>query len=71
MTLHTTGERTLEKYSIFPYVAWATFVGFAIFVYGITVQLNEATVNLSESTKRLQTVVDSNLSEVEDFEIRN
>lgn len=66
--LHTTGERTLEKYKIFPYIAWATCLGFAIFVYAITVQLNEATENLSKSTTQLESIVNSqDLSKVEDF----
>lgn len=54
MTMYTTGERSLEKYKIFPIIAWTTFIGFAIFVYGITLQLREVSENLEQTSSHLQ-----------------
>jgi hypothetical protein len=45
--IHATGERTLEKYAIFPYIAWAVFIGFTIFVYTLVIRLQEATESLT------------------------
>ena len=48
--LHATGERTLEKYAIFPYIAWILFIGFAFFVYTLVLQLQEATTALTATS---------------------
>ena len=52
--LHTTGERTLEKYKFFPYIAWAIFIGFAIFVYMLTLQLQNAAESLNATNASYQ-----------------
>ncbi len=47
-------NHTLESYRIFPYIAWALVIGFAVFTYILTVRLQE---NLNN--------VDSSLSDIE------
>lgn len=32
-------QHTLESYKVFPYVAWALVIGFALFTYTLTRQL--------------------------------
>jgi hypothetical protein len=48
--LHTTGERTLEKYKFFPYIAWALCIGFALFVYNLVLDLQATTMALTTTT---------------------
>ena len=52
--LHVTGERTLEKYKAFPYIAWTLVIGFAIFVYNLTMNLSEVAENLAISSSNLE-----------------
>jgi len=47
-------NHTLESYKIFPYIAWALVISFALFTYTLTVRLQE---NLNN--------VDSSLSDIE------
>lgn len=69
--LHSTGERTLEKYKIFPYIAWALFIGFAIFVYTLVMQLQAATESLvttGASFKNIDERIQSNEERIEALE---
>lgn len=50
---NNSNNKSLEAYKIFPYVAWTLTLGFAIFVYNITVQLTEVTRNLQAQTQFL------------------
>lgn len=50
------GERTMEKYKVFPYIAWMLVFGFAFFVYNITLELREVSNDLKTSTHNLQYV---------------
>jgi hypothetical protein len=47
--LHVTGERTLEKYKVFPYVAWALFIGFSLFVYSLVLELQSTAQAIANS----------------------
>lgn len=54
--LHTTGERTLEKYRFFPYVAWAVFIGFALFVYSLVLELQATAESLVTTSASYETI---------------
>ncbi|MFW6210391.1 MAG: hypothetical protein ACOC4E_02800 [Patescibacteria group bacterium] len=43
-----TGDRTLEQYRIFPFIAWGLVIFFALFVYHITTELRGITDQLVE-----------------------
>lgn len=69
--LHSTGERTLEKYKIFPYVAWTLFIGFTLFVYTLVIQLQETTESLvatGASFKNIDERVQSNEDRIKALE---
>ncbi len=69
--LHTTGERTLEKYAVFPYIAWALCIGFAFFVYSLVMQLQEATIALTATNVSYEDIgerVQSNEERIEALE---
>ena len=61
-------DKALEGYKIFPYVAWALTVIFAIFVYNITMELKAVTEDLQKQTQRLQEKVNMPVEQIEDFE---
>lgn len=48
--MKTHGEMSLEKYRFFPIVAWLIFIGFALFVYNITIELRDVSNALSSSS---------------------
>lgn len=54
------GKRTLEGHKLFPYVAWVLTIGFAIFVYNITTDLQAVTKDLQAQTAELQKKVSEN-----------
>lgn len=54
--LHTTGERTLEKYKIFPYIAWALFIGFSLFVYSLVMELQATAESLATSSASYESI---------------
>lgn len=69
--LHVTGERTLEKYRIFPYIAWILFIGFALFLYTLVMQLQAATMSLEATSISFRTIddrVQSNEDRIEALE---
>lgn len=47
-------HNTLESYKIFPYVAWALVVGFALFTYSLTVQLQQELNDISSGIERVE-----------------
>lgn len=51
-------DKALESYKIFPFLAWGLTIGFAFFVYNITVELKETTTELEIRTKILQERID-------------
>ena len=66
--LHTTGERTLEKYKIFPYIAWTIFIGFSIFLYSLVLQLQEAAESLTAANTSYEDINSKILSNEERIE---
>ncbi|MCU0678336.1 MAG: hypothetical protein MUF19_01965 [Candidatus Pacebacteria bacterium] len=55
-------KRALESYRIFPYIAWTLVIGFALFVYQITVETTRAAADLSERTNHLEQLVNGQVS---------
>lgn len=47
-------DRTLESFKIFPYIAWGITVLFVLFVYKITLDLQEVTDTLSKQVAARQ-----------------
>ena len=45
MAFYANGERTLEKYKIFPYIAWTLIIGFSLFVVSLTMHVKETAEN--------------------------
>ena len=43
-------KHSLETHRAFPAIAWATFIGFAVFVFYLTIELQTTTENLSAQT---------------------
>ena len=43
-------KHSLESHKAFPAVAWVTFIGFAIFVFYLTIELQATTENLLMQT---------------------
>lgn len=57
--------RKLEQYKAFPFIAWTVFIGFTIFVYGITIELNQITQDLNDTALSLEARVTNNESSIE------
>lgn len=64
----SSGDKTLESLKIFPYVAWTVTVLFAVFVYNITLELQEVTQNLQAQTTALELKVNTPVDQIDDFE---
>lgn len=61
-------DNSLEKYKIFPYVAW-TLVFIGVFaVYNLTTKLTEVTKSLERQTQILQYQVNQPVQEISDFD---
>lgn len=60
---------TLEKYKLFPYVAWAIFIGFAIFVGALAMELYATTNELADSSHRLTEISNDNSARLDLLEI--
>ena len=60
---------TLEKYQLFPYVAWAIFIGFAIFVGALAMELYATTNELADSSHRLTEISNDNSARLDLLEI--
>ncbi len=48
-------NNTLESYKIFPYIAWALVIGFALFTYSLTMQLQDELADINSGIERLET----------------
>jgi len=66
-----TGKRSLEKFKIFPYVAWGLTIGFAIFVYNITTELQAVTRDLQQQTQALEAKIEANDPQADFDSFRN
>ncbi len=64
-------DRTLESFKIFPYVAWALIIGFAYFVYNITMELKAVTEGLQAQTQFVQEQMQIPSQDIENFERKN
>jgi hypothetical protein len=60
-------DKALEAYKIFPYIAWVLTLGFAIFVYNITMELKAVADNLEAQTQFLQEQINAS-PEKQNFE---
>jgi hypothetical protein len=47
-------HNTLESHKLFPYVAWAIVIGFALFVYFLTVSVQRELGEISDGVERLE-----------------
>lgn len=61
-------EFSLEKYKIFPFIAWTVFIGFAIFVGGLALELYDVTSTLAEDSHRLEQVAQDNSARLDALE---
>jgi len=43
-------KHSLENHKAFPTIAWVTFIGFVVFVFYLTIELQSTSTNLSERT---------------------
>jgi len=64
-------NRSLETSGLFPYVAWTVMVGFALFVYKITLDLQDVVSNLQTQTQQLQERINTDPKEIKDFNINS
>lgn len=62
------GDKALESYKFFPIIAWIVTISFAVFVYGISVELREITTSLKKQSDWIQSKIDEPTSTV-DFEL--
>ncbi len=51
-------NNTLESSRIFPYIAWATVIGFALFTYTLTVHLQSELADIGTGIERLEMKID-------------
>ncbi len=61
-------DKALESYKIFPYVAWILIIGFAFFVYNLTVEVRAAATEIGSRSHSVETKVNTRINEIEDFE---
>lgn len=54
-------KRALESYRFFPYLAWTLVIGFAFFVYQLTVETAATITTLGEQTSALEQTVHSGI----------
>ena len=47
-------HNTLESYRIFPYIAWALVISFALFTYFLTVTMQSELSDISDGVARLE-----------------
>ena len=60
-------RRALEKYKIFPVLAWILCIGFTLFVYNIVQDLKQSTSELQSSTNKLEKLLSQPPGEIKDF----
>jgi len=47
-------KNTLESYKLFPFIAWSLVIGFALFVYFLTVHVGAELGELESASVRLE-----------------
>lgn len=47
----------LEQHRFFPFIAWTVCIGFALFVLGLALQLQETSAHLADKNDALERVV--------------
>jgi hypothetical protein len=47
-------HNTLESHKLFPYVAWGLVIGFAVFTYMLTVNVQRELGNIGDGVERLE-----------------
>jgi len=68
--MHTHGNIALEDHKVFPFIAWAVFIGFALFVGSLAVQLYQITESLSKDTAYTKSLSDDNSMRLDDLEVK-
>lgn len=66
--MRTHGEMTLEKHKLFPYIAWALIILFALFTIKLALDLQTSTNRISTRTEQLEMLVDDNSSRLNKLE---
>lgn len=61
---------TLEQYKAFPYVAWTLFIGFALFVGNLAMELYTITGELAESNVRIEQISNENATRLDAVETK-
>jgi len=54
------GKRSLEKFWVFPYIAWALIGLFAFFVYNLTTEVTVVTERLQSTQLEKSTILERN-----------
>jgi hypothetical protein len=51
-------NNTLESHKFFPYIAWALVIGFAVFTYFLTTNVQRELGNIGDGVERLEMRLD-------------
>lgn len=62
--IYMSNHRKLETYKLFPMIAWGIFIGFALFIYSITLELRDVSDSL-ERTAQTNSTLESKINEQE------
>jgi cell division protein FtsL len=60
-------HNTLESHKLFPYVAWTLVIGFAVFTYALTMQVQGELADISDGVDRLEMKLD-NLEKAQEYQ---
>ena len=52
-------HNTLESSKYFPYIAWTTVIGFALFTYFLTIRVQTELSDIGDSVERLEQKIDN------------
>lgn len=52
-------NNTLESHKLFPYIAWTLVIGFAVFTYTLTAQVQGELTGISDGVERLEVRLDN------------
>ncbi|MCA9361480.1 hypothetical protein KC845_02900 [Candidatus Kaiserbacteria bacterium] len=66
--MKTHGEMTLEKYRLFPYIAWLLIIGFALFTINLVTELKETAEELVEKNDTLHMTVSDHSKRLDSLE---
>lgn len=59
---------TLEQHKFFPVIAWTVFIGFALFVGNLALELYHVTSELAESSNRVEQIAEDNSARLDALE---